>query len=375
MTRQGRTEDGRGTVFRLDTQGEVTLVSLGSFDARLRAAWSKTRTETCTASRAVIPLPPAARSFGRPGEYKVLHRFNGSDGWAPQARLVRANDGKLYGTAYGGELAGGVVYRIDPAAIISLDEGRRGLGSVRRRNERAYLREGVPGRSFRLVRRHRPGGRTIGGVGLPRGPSSVIVVGRSGSGRRTCALAEASDGSLYGATSTAERSQRRAVRMSRRLRASPSVRPARSGDAAGGTLATCRISRSGLRHPRGQRRLSTPGCRSDARSPGPSSRASLLALYDAIDPDARRSSPGAIFGRLRCATTARLLRHARSARGPSPEGQARPALRPAFGDRKRVRRRSWDSFAAAWIEDLARRDIAAGFGKELLSGRAGHARR
>jgi uncharacterized repeat protein (TIGR03803 family) len=130
MTRQGG-ENGRGTVFRLDPQGEVTpFASLDSFDSAPSGGLVEDENGNLYGVQVGDPFTSRGAVFrvDTNGEYKVLHRFNGSDGWSPQARLVRANDGKLYGTAYGGEFAGGVVYRIDPAAIISLDGVAPGSG-------------------------------------------------------------------------------------------------------------------------------------------------------------------------------------------------------------------------------------------------------
>lgn len=55
------------------------------------------------------------------GNLTIIHRFSGPDGGDPRGRLIQAADGYFYGTAdYGGEFQGGVVYRFDPAAVVSI---------------------------------------------------------------------------------------------------------------------------------------------------------------------------------------------------------------------------------------------------------------
>jgi uncharacterized repeat protein (TIGR03803 family) len=55
------------------------------------------------------------------GNVSIVHLFQGPDGVGPRGTLLDAGDGYLYGTAeMGGALGGGVVYRIDPAAAMSL---------------------------------------------------------------------------------------------------------------------------------------------------------------------------------------------------------------------------------------------------------------
>ncbi len=65
-------------------------------------------------SGAVVRIDPS-------GNVSIVHLFQGPDGAGPRGTLLEAGDGYLYGTAeFGGALGGGVVYRIDPAAAMSL---------------------------------------------------------------------------------------------------------------------------------------------------------------------------------------------------------------------------------------------------------------
>jgi uncharacterized repeat protein (TIGR03803 family) len=65
------------------------------------------------------------------GDLTIVHRFLGPDGDEPQGRLLLASDGLLYGTTVrGGQFQGGVVYRIDPAAVIDVASVSPASGSA-----------------------------------------------------------------------------------------------------------------------------------------------------------------------------------------------------------------------------------------------------
>jgi uncharacterized repeat protein (TIGR03803 family) len=57
------------------------------------------------------------------GEESVVHSFGGGgdDGIEPDAGVIAASDGRLYGTTVaGGEYGGGTVFRVDPKAVLSV---------------------------------------------------------------------------------------------------------------------------------------------------------------------------------------------------------------------------------------------------------------
>jgi uncharacterized repeat protein (TIGR03803 family) len=47
---------------------------------------------------------------------KILHKFNGHDGWSPQANLIFDTAGNLYGTTYLGGIGDGTVFELTPEA-------------------------------------------------------------------------------------------------------------------------------------------------------------------------------------------------------------------------------------------------------------------
>jgi uncharacterized repeat protein (TIGR03803 family) len=52
--------------------------------------------------------------------FKVLHSFDNADGANPEAVLVQATDGSLYGTAYsGGANTFGTVFKISPGDTLT----------------------------------------------------------------------------------------------------------------------------------------------------------------------------------------------------------------------------------------------------------------
>jgi len=61
------------------------------------------------------------------GAVVVLHRFDGSDGTAPQSGLTLARDGNFYGTALmGGTLNQGTLFRLTPAGVLTVLHGFTG---------------------------------------------------------------------------------------------------------------------------------------------------------------------------------------------------------------------------------------------------------
>lgn len=118
-------ERGCGTVFKITPAG--TLTTLFSFDgtngeypqARLVQATNGNLYGTTAGSGAtgtygtVFKISPA-------GTLTTLHKFNYTDGAFPSAGLVQATDGNLYGTTQGGGSTGnGTVFKITPAGNLT----------------------------------------------------------------------------------------------------------------------------------------------------------------------------------------------------------------------------------------------------------------
>ncbi len=65
------------------------------------------------------------------GAVVVVHRFDGSDGTAPQSGLTLARDGNFYGTALmGGTLNQGTLFRLTPAGVLTVLHGFTGGQTV-----------------------------------------------------------------------------------------------------------------------------------------------------------------------------------------------------------------------------------------------------
>jgi uncharacterized repeat protein (TIGR03803 family) len=85
------------------------------------------------------------------GALTTLHSFSGADGIAPQAALMQANDGNLYGTTSGGGAAwpsgGGTVFRMAPGGhLVTLANIPSGSGDPD--DTRAPLVEGTDGNFY-----------------------------------------------------------------------------------------------------------------------------------------------------------------------------------------------------------------------------------
>ncbi len=133
-----------GVLFRIDAGGQYEL--LHSFGA-LVSGDGAFGTELIEASDGYLYGSNAAGgSFGlgtvfrldKNGEETVVHSFGsgGSDGEAPDSALLEASDGLLYGsTVNGGAYGGGTLFRVDPAATlpvlaVSPTSGSPGGGTV-----------------------------------------------------------------------------------------------------------------------------------------------------------------------------------------------------------------------------------------------------
>ena len=133
------------------------------------------------------------------GDFVTLHSFSGQpvDGAKPYAELLRAPDGRFYGTTSEGGLDGaGTVYRIDPAgnfatvADLDYDAGAfPQAGLVRASNGYFYGVTPFGGANS---------GGTVFRVGYLGGLALVEDLAFNGEARTT--LIQASDGKLYGTT-------------------------------------------------------------------------------------------------------------------------------------------------------------------------------
>ena len=130
ITRQGG--GGRGAVYRFDFDGNLSVVTGlpqagGAPSGGLVAdehgnLYGVRQADPGWTNGTIFRVDPS-------GQYSAIHVFNVGDGAGPRSRLVRASDGKLYGTTeFGGALRGGVVFRIDPTAVISISSASPNSG-------------------------------------------------------------------------------------------------------------------------------------------------------------------------------------------------------------------------------------------------------
>jgi uncharacterized repeat protein (TIGR03803 family) len=112
---------GAGTVFKVDTQGQETVLHnfTAGNDGWLPSGGSLVRD---SAGNLYGTAPQGgSTNFGvvfkidAKGNETILHTFSGSDGKIPYGTLVLDKAGNLYGTTYqGGAYGGGVVFKIAP---------------------------------------------------------------------------------------------------------------------------------------------------------------------------------------------------------------------------------------------------------------------
>lgn len=144
---------GRGTVFRLSSDGAIELLhSFDTFDsggepigvaqASDGALYGATLAGVgaVDAGDAEIGCNRGCGSLfrvGVDGAFQTLHEFAGSDGRLPSSPPVEGSDGALYGTASsGGNSDAGVVYRITPDGSLMVlhafsgGDGRRPIGRL-----------------------------------------------------------------------------------------------------------------------------------------------------------------------------------------------------------------------------------------------------
>ncbi len=137
VTRTGGTS-GNGTVFKITLSGRLT--TLYSFSGGLDGAvpqaplvqatngdlYGTTYSDGAYGDGTIFKITPS-------GTLSVLDSFDGSDGGASQAGLIQATDGDLYGTGkFGGTYGGGSVYRLTPTGklttLYSFSGGADGSG-------------------------------------------------------------------------------------------------------------------------------------------------------------------------------------------------------------------------------------------------------
>jgi uncharacterized repeat protein (TIGR03803 family) len=107
--------EGDGSVFRMTGAGTLAIVHrfpVGSFPFEVMQASDGRLYGTTQGSGHGGSLGTVFR-LGLHGGFRTLHRFDGLDGALPQAGLVQASDGNLYGTTFEGANEGsGSLYRI-----------------------------------------------------------------------------------------------------------------------------------------------------------------------------------------------------------------------------------------------------------------------
>jgi uncharacterized repeat protein (TIGR03803 family) len=202
---------GTGTVFKIDAAGNLTplhvvTASEGSTPARFGGlVQAADGTFYGTTESGFSGCPPdcgTVFSFDTLGHFSVLHAFNGADGFSAQAGVVLASDGRLYGaTIAGGTFNFGTLFRVDrdgsnftPLYSFRGTDGREPMG----------LMQGSDGQFYGVTVL----GGTAGGSGTvfrmdgSGAVSPLHSFGSSDGANPLGRLVQASDGNLYGTTSS-----------------------------------------------------------------------------------------------------------------------------------------------------------------------------
>jgi uncharacterized repeat protein (TIGR03803 family) len=197
---------GDGTAYRLSSDGRLT--PWHSFDGRRGgegpAGLLRTRDGSIygVTTRGGLYLQGTVFRLSPAGRVTVLHAFeqNGHDGSTPQAGLIEASDGMLYGTTtYGGRHGWGCVFRMAPDGGLRVlhsfdDDGEDGVGPAQ-----AALMQAVDGAIYGVT--HGGGRHGHGTVFRLRADGTAIVLHAfdgAGGGAPAAALLQAPDGRLYG---------------------------------------------------------------------------------------------------------------------------------------------------------------------------------
>ena len=119
-TATGVVDGTRGTLYKIDTNGDYTELHLFLGSDGLNPIGPLVQATNYwfygTASGGGTNGAGTIFRISSSGEFEVLHNFDGTDGANPLAGLIQANDGNFYGvTSRGGSSGGGVIFRMTPA--------------------------------------------------------------------------------------------------------------------------------------------------------------------------------------------------------------------------------------------------------------------
>jgi uncharacterized repeat protein (TIGR03803 family) len=178
-TTRGGSAD-RGTIFRMTTQGVVTVLYSfkGGADGATPSGLFRANDGSfygTTSANGGSNLGTAFR-LGPAGAFTTLHAFGNSDGGAPQAGFIQGADGYLYGTTAGSaRYAGGAVFRMTLAGGVTVVAG---LSAADGANAAAALVQAADGAVYGTTQ---AGGSTGQGVvfrimlqSAPSRPSTLV---------------------------------------------------------------------------------------------------------------------------------------------------------------------------------------------------------
>ena len=151
-------------------------------------------------ARIILLVCMAAAMAAHAQKFTTLHSFHGTDGSEPQASLVQATDGNLYGTTFdGGTNGDGTVFKISPSGALTTLHSFDGTDG---QNPWAGLIQASNGNFYGTT----PGGGTNGGYGTvfkitSGGTLTTLHSFDSTDGNNARAgLIQASNGNFYGTT-------------------------------------------------------------------------------------------------------------------------------------------------------------------------------